>query len=99
MRKIFFSAKSMVLTLCLCATSALAWAGVNPKPFVVPELKEWHGAEGQMTVSGKYIVKGGKAATEVGQMFAADYGSLMGGSAHIEEWQAFEGRYCTCAQG
>ena len=75
MRKIFFSAKSMVLTLCLCATSALAWAGVNPKPFVVPELKEWHGAEGQMTVSGKYIVKGGKAATEVGQMFAAAYGS------------------------
>ena len=78
MRKIFFSAKSIVLTLCLCATSALAWAGVNPKPFVVPELKEWHGAEGQMTVSGKYVVKGGKAAAEVGQMFAADYGSLMG---------------------
>ena len=36
-----------------------------------------------MTVSGKYIVKGGKAANEVGQMFAADYGS--GDSAHIEE--------------
>ena len=91
MRKIFFSAKSMVLTLCLCATSALAWAGVNPKPFVVPELKEWHGAEGQMTVSGKYIVKGGKAATEVGQMFAADYGSLMGAQLTLKNGKPSKG--------
>ena len=78
MMKIFFSAKSIVLTLCLCAMSAVAWAGVNPKPFVVPELKEWHGAEGYMTLSGKYVVNGRKAAAEVGEMFAADYGNLMG---------------------
>ena len=76
--KNFFSSKSIVLALCLCAMSAVAWAGVNPKPFVVPELKEWHGAEGYMTLSGKYVVNGRKAAAEVGEMFAADYGSLMG---------------------
>lgn len=78
MMKNFFSSKSIVLALCLCAMSAVAWAGVNPKPFVVPELKEWHGAEGYMTLSGKYVVNGRKAAAEVGEMFAADYGSLMG---------------------
>ena len=76
--KNFFSSKSIVLALCLCAMSAVAWAGVNPKPFVVPELKEWHGAEGYMTLSGKYVVNGRKAAAEVGEMFAADYGCLMG---------------------
>lgn len=89
--KLFFSAKSIVLTLCLCTTSALTWAGVNPKPFVVPELKEWHGAEGQMALSGKYVVKGGKAAAEVGQMFAADYGSLMGAQLTLKNGKPSKG--------
>ncbi|WP_294788646.1 family 20 glycosylhydrolase, partial [Prevotella sp.] len=91
MMKLFFSAKSIVLTLCLCTTSALTWAGVNPKPFVVPELKEWHGAEGQMALSGKYVVKGGKAAAEVGQMFAADYGSLMGAQLTLKNGKPSKG--------
>ena len=54
------------------------WAAVNEKPFVIPELKQWSGAEGMFTPSGKYVVKGGKNAQEVAKLFAADYHDLVG---------------------
>ena len=41
-----FSAKKLLVVVasCMLSTGAL-WADVNPKPFVVPELKTWTGAE------------------------------------------------------
>lgn len=57
---------------------SLGWATVNEKPFVIPELKEWNGAEGMFSPSGKCVVKGGKSAEEVAQLFASDYQDLVG---------------------
>ena len=39
-----FSAKKLLVVVasCMLSTGAL-WADVNPKPFVVPELKTWTG--------------------------------------------------------
>lgn len=53
------------------------WADINPKPFVVPELKTWSGAEGQTTLSGRIVVKNAKLKA-VAAALAADYKEMFG---------------------
>lgn len=53
------------------------WADINPKPFVVPELKTWSGAEGQTALSGRIVVKNAKLKT-VATALAADYKEMFG---------------------
>lgn len=55
------------------------YAEVNPKPFVIPELTSWTGAEGQFTPSGRIAVKGSnKDLMQIAKAFAADYQLLTG---------------------
>lgn len=68
-RKLFAVAVS-----CLLSMGAL-WADVNPKPFVIPELKIWTGAEGQTALSGRIVVKSSKL-NAVANALAADYEQL-----------------------
>ncbi len=70
-RKLFAVAVS-----CLLSMGAL-WADVNPKPFVIPELKTWTGAEGQTALSGRIVVKSSKL-NAVANALAADYEQLTG---------------------
>ncbi len=70
-RKLFAVAVS-----CLLSVGAL-WADVNPKPFVIPELKTWTGAEGQTALSGRIVVKSSKL-NAVAKALAADYEQLTG---------------------
>ncbi len=70
-RKLFAVAVS-----CLLSVGAL-WADVNPKPFVIPELKTWTGAEGQTALSGRIVVKSSKL-NAVAKSLAADYEQLTG---------------------
>ncbi len=53
------------------------WADINPKPFVVPELKTWSGAEGQTALSGRIVVKNAKLKA-VAAALAADYKEMFG---------------------
>lgn len=78
MIKNLINVKRLFLTACCSFALSLGWAAINEKPFVVPELKQWSGADGMFAPSGKYIVKGGKQAEKVAQVFAADYHSLVG---------------------
>lgn len=78
MKKNLFSVKRLFMTVCCSVALTCAWADVNPKPFVVPELKQWSGAEGTFRPSGKYIVKGGKQVEAVAALFAKDYADLVG---------------------
>ena len=78
MKKNLFSVKRLFMTVCCSVALTCAWADVNPKPFVVPELKQWSGAEGTFRPSGKYIAKGGKQAEAVAALFAKDYADLVG---------------------
>ena len=78
MNKNLISVKRLFLTACCSLALSFGWAAVNDKPFVVPELKEWSGAEGMFAPSGKYIVKGGKQAEAVAALFANDYADLVG---------------------
>ena len=42
----------MMILCCVCCIN-IAQAAVNPKPFVIPELKEWKGNEGKFILPNK----------------------------------------------
>ena len=77
MRKI----KRFVLLACsvFCLSDALL--AQNAKPFVIPELKEWKGGDGQFvpTASSRIVCASGEAELlRVAQAFAADYEEMFG---------------------
>ena len=76
----FFS-KTRCLSACLflCLFASNAFAEINPKPFVIPELTQWIGAEGNFTPSGRIAVRGNnKELMRVAKAFAADYKAITG---------------------
>lgn len=77
MTNLFSSKKILTLATCCMLSAGALWADINPKPFVVPELKTWSGAEGQTALSGRIVVKNAKLKT-VGAALAADYKEMFG---------------------
>lgn len=77
MTNLFSSKKILALAACCMLSAGALWADINPKPFVVPELKTWSGAEGQTALSGRIVVKNAKLKT-VAAALAADYKELFG---------------------
>ena len=67
----------MALLSCGFMWPGLLCAEVNPKPFVVPELTQWQGAEGHVTLSGRVVVKSSQLQA-VAQALAHDYETMMG---------------------
>lgn len=71
-------------------------AETNPKPFVVPELQEWAGADGQFTPASdsRIIVKGkGKEVKRVAQAFADDYYTMFGKQLTVKSGKARQGDF------
>lgn len=77
MTNLFSSKKILALAACCMLSAGALWADINPKPFVVPELKTWSGAEGQTALSGRIVVKNAKLKT-VATALAADYKEMFG---------------------
>ena len=77
MTNLFSSKKILALAACCMLSAGALWADINPKPFVVPELKTWSGAEGQTALSGRIVVKNAKLKT-VATALAADYEEMFG---------------------
>lgn len=77
MTNLFSSKKILALAACCMLSAGALWADINPKPFVVPELKTWSGAEGQTALSGRIVVKNAKLKT-VAAALAADYKEMFG---------------------
>lgn len=77
MTNLFSSKKILTLAACCMLSVGALWADINPKPFVVPELKTWSGAEGQTALSGRIVVKNAKLKT-VATALAADYKEMFG---------------------
>ena len=66
----------IVIAMLLCVTVS---AQNNPKPFVVPEITSWRGAEGNFVPSGRVAVKGSdKELQRIAGAFVADYKLLTG---------------------
>ncbi|EJX08512.1 glycosyl hydrolase, family 20 [gut metagenome] len=78
MKKFFMNASKVIACLIFSVWSTSLWAEVNPKPFVIPELTTWTGAEGEFVPSGRLAVKGGKQAVQVAEAFARDYKEITG---------------------
>lgn len=68
--------RKLVLIVFLVSGSLFGWA-TNLKPFVVPELTQWQGGEGQMQPSGQIVVAS-PALRSMAQTFCDDYTLLTG---------------------
>lgn len=84
MLKLFRQAIAMVAV----AVSAFAFQinAVNPKPFVIPELKEWKGADGMFVINGatRVVYEPGNAETgRIASQFADDYREMFNGSLAV----------------
>ena len=73
-------------TLCLalfCAGASMALKAENEKPFVIPELRQWQGAEGMASITSKSkVVYINDELVDVADALAEDYGLLFGKSLH-----------------
>ena len=74
--------RNRFLTMCLallCAGATTALKAENEKPFVIPELRQWQGAEGNITISAKSKVLYTDAALQdAAEAMAEDYGLMFG---------------------
>lgn len=50
--------KKLLLLLLLTANTALSAFGINKKPFTIPEVKQWKGADGTLALSGRIVCNG-----------------------------------------
>ena len=74
--------KNRILTTCLsalCFAASSIMHAENDKPFVIPELREWQGAEGTTTISAKSpVLYTCEELVDVANALAEDYGLLFG---------------------
>ena len=83
--------KHLLALLCLALASIAPLAAQpNPKPFVVPELTDWQGAEGRFTPSGRLVVAQ-SSLRPLAQQFADDYHTLFGTPLSIVSGKARPG--------
>lgn len=72
-------------TFLLC-TAWMELPAQNPKPFVIPELKEWQGKEGSFIPSDKSrIVYGDSSLKQIAETFAADWKELFGFAMQVTD--------------
>lgn len=87
----FFTACLLLLSVCtnLAAT-------VNPKPFVIPELKEWKGAEGTFVPTTKTRIvcpPGHPELLHIARLFAEDYETMFACKPEVIQDKAAAGDF------
>lgn len=84
------SLKKILLSAILLVVAVAARAEVNPKPFVIPELKTWTGAEGSVALSGRIVVKH-STLQKAARALAADYSEMFGRTLTVGKGKAQAG--------
>ena len=96
MRNKFVSLQALALLVIFCLTGSLTRAAVNPKPFVVPELKQWTGKDGNFT-PGKdtriVCTSQNPELLRIARMFADDYQQMFGQTLSIAQGKATSGDF------
>ena len=96
MRNKFVSLKVLALLVIFCLTGSLTRAAVNPKPFVVPELKQWTGKDGNFT-PGKdariVCTSQNPELLRIARMFADDYQQMFGQTLSVAQGKATSGDF------
>ena len=96
MRHKFVSLQALALLVIFCLTGSLTRAAVNPKPFVVPELKQWTGKDGNFT-PGKdariVCTSQNPELLRIARMFADDYQQMFGQTLSVAQGKATSGDF------
>lgn len=96
MRNKFVSLQALALLVIFCLTGSLTRAAVNPKPFVVPELKQWTGKDGNFT-PGKdtriVCTSQNPELLRIARMFADDYQQMFGQTLSVAQGTATSGEF------
>lgn len=90
MKKNSFRVRLLALLVGCTMGFGSVWADVNPKPFVIPELTSWTGAEGQTTLSGRIVVRSNKARS-VAEAWMADCQTMFSQQPTIVSGRAQKG--------
>lgn len=67
-----------ILSALLLMTKPFCAYAQNPKPFVIPEVQEWKGAEGMMSLGSSAAIVASNGAENVAKAFAQDLDVLCG---------------------
>ena len=84
-----------LIALCLIISTG-ANASVNPKPFVIPELKEWKGSDGVFvpTEATKIVYAANNPELErIARIFAQDYQTMFGRSLEVVQGKGAAGDF------
>ena len=96
MRNKFVSLKALALLVIFCLTGSLSRAAVNPKPFVIPELKQWTGKDGNFS-PGKdariVCTSQNPELLRIAKMFADDYRQMFGQTLSVVQGKAASGDF------
>ena len=88
--------KVLCLLTIFCLYGSLSYASVNSKPFVVPELKQWTGKDGNFTPGTNAKIVCTSANPEllrIAQMFADDYQQMFGKTLSVTQGKATPGDF------
>ena len=88
MRNKFVSLKALALLVIFCLTGSLTRAAVNPKPFVVPELKQWTGKDARIVCTSQ-----NPELLRIARMFADDYQQMFGQTLSVAQGKATSGDF------
>ena len=96
MRNKFVSLKALALLVIFCLTGSLSRAAVNPKPFVIPELKQWTGKDGNF-IPGQdariVCTSQNPELLRIAKMFADDYRQMFGQTLSVVQGKAASGDF------
>lgn len=84
----------LMMAVCCLLGMSRAYASVRPKPFVIPELKEWTGAEGVFVPTGRTRIvypKGQPELARIARMMAADCETMFGFRPQVAEGKGAKG--------
>lgn len=96
MRHTLIPLKVLCLLTIFCLTGNLSRAAVNPKPFVVPELKQWTGKDGNFipeTDAKIVCTSSNPELLRIARMFADDYQQMFGQVLNVTEGKAKVGDF------
>ncbi|WP_294478765.1 family 20 glycosylhydrolase [uncultured Bacteroides sp.] len=96
MRNKLIPLKVLFLLIAFCATGCLSYAAVNPKPFVIPELKQWTGKDGNFVPGENTKIVCTSSDPElmrIARMFADDYQRMFGKSLNVTQGKAASGDF------
>lgn len=96
MRHTLIPLKVLFLLTIFCLTGNLSHATVNPKPFVIPELKQWTGKDGNFipgTDTKIVCTSSNPELLRIARLFADDYRQMFGQTLSVTEGKAKAGDF------